>query len=502
MRISLTFAVMVLAGMPAAWAQGNADPKPLVVGGFENQGSVTAGYRFTDVRGYQPKYDELFNLNSGLRVFDFSLTGKSGEEARFADHYSLNMSGLGGEPYSTAQFNIGKSRAYDLRVNFRQSHYYWNRSDQATLPGGFQGLTSNHDWATVRKLGSANLLVHASKNLRLNFEYYRNTRDGVAGTTRPVDYFGSASAWGAFARANPYYLIAPLSESANRITGGVDYTIRGWSLHYRLGYQSFENSVTGRNTESPERSINVDDANTAKELLNRFTWSDFRRLRTPVSEFSYSGHLSTRLEARGGYIFYRYSGPASLDMSFDGAARTATATVTAPYATSLSSQAHVTEPNHVVDQGFTYRMNEWWRILLDYRFSRFAVASDAAFRTVNGPAIITGDASSTWRVSSQTLDLNMMFTPVSSLLIRTGVRLLKTDITAAEDGVVDLQRTRRVKTAWPIASVYYQPSKMLTVRGDVEHINNGNIVHTGYSAHRYGRPVCSALSADGEVVFR
>jgi hypothetical protein len=102
-------------------------------------------------------------------------------------------------------------------------------------------------------------------------------------------------------------------------------------------------------------------------------------------------------------------------------------------------------------------MKEWWQILLDYRYSRFTVDSEAAFRTKNGEATITGDATSDWRVSSQTLDLNMTFTPASSLLVRTGVRLFKTDIVASEDGVIDLQRTRRIKTVWPIASIYYQP---------------------------------------------
>jgi hypothetical protein len=325
----------------------------------------------------------------------------------------------------------------------------------------------------VRKIGSANLLVHASDKLRLSFEYYRNGRDGVAGTTRPVDYFGSSSTWGSFARANPYYLVSPFSEAANRGTAGIDYTLRTWSLHYKFGYQSFEDSVDGINPLSPERSINVDDANTARELLNRFVWKDRRKLHTPVSEFSYSGHLSSRLEARGGYIFYRYSGPASLEMSFDGQARTATATVTAPYSTSLFSQARVTEPNHVVDQGFTYSPKEWWRLGLDYRFSRFTVDSVADFRTVNGPSTITGDATSGWRISSQSLDVNTIFTPKAGLLVRAGVRVLKNDIVSTDDGVVDLQRTRRVKTVWPIASVYFQPSKMLTVRADVENINNG-----------------------------
>src|SRR5262249_44707254 len=157
----------------------------------------------------------------------------------------------------------------------------------------------------------------------------------------PVDYFGSSTTWGGFARANPYYLVAPFDESAHRVTAGADYTVRDWSLHYRAGYQNFEDAVDGRTPQSPERSINVDDANTARELLPSFVWKDRRTLRTPVRDLSYTGRLSARVGARGGYLFYRYSGPASLDMSFQGAARTAIATVTAPYSTSLASTAHV-----------------------------------------------------------------------------------------------------------------------------------------------------------------
>ena len=47
------------------------EPKPIIVGGFETQGSVTAGYRFTDTKGYEPKYTELFNLQKGFRLMDF-----------------------------------------------------------------------------------------------------------------------------------------------------------------------------------------------------------------------------------------------------------------------------------------------------------------------------------------------------------------------------------------------------------------------------------------------
>jgi hypothetical protein len=351
----MTRLIIGVLALPVAVFGQDDSTKPLSIGGFDNQGSATFGHRFTDVTGYKPKFEELFDLKSGARLLDFDLFGRAREgQNRFADDYSLTLSGLGGDPFTTTQLTLKKNRLYDLRVDFRQSRYYWNRNDTAALPNGLSGLTNNHDWATVRKLGSFNLLVHATNNLRLSFEYYRNTRDGVNFTTRPIDYFGSSATWGSFARANPYYLVAPLSEMSNRITGGIDYTLHAWNFHYRLGYQRFEDSINGQNASSPERSINIGDPNTAKELVNGVSWSDSRKLTTPVSEFSYTGRIAPKLETRGGYIFYRYRGPASLDMSMDGTARTNSGgTTDAPYAVSLSTRARVTEPNHVIDQGFT-----------------------------------------------------------------------------------------------------------------------------------------------------
>ena len=442
-------------------------------GAFENQGSATIGYRFTDVTGYQAKYQELVNLNSGIRLLDFDLFGKATAANRFADSYSVTLSGFGGEPFTTGQFTLKKSKLYDLRVNFRQSHYYWNQNDSAALPNRLNGLTGNHDWATVRKLGSVNLLVHANDNLRFSFEYYRNTRDGLSSTTRSLDYFGASSTWGGFARANPYYVIAPLAESSNRSTVGVDYTVRQWNLHYRTGFQTFDQSVRGGNPLSPQRSINIYDANTARELVNGISWTESRRLTTPVSELSYTGNPLSRLKLRGGYLFYRYRGPGSIDAAFDGNARTATATVTAPYATSFSTRAQVTEPNHVIDQGFTYDIKDWWDFRADYRYTRFTVDSDARFRTVSGSAVTLGDSSNQWRIGTSNLDLNMVFTPVASLLVRTGVRLMKNDVVSVVDGRTDLSRTRRINTVWPIGSVHYQPSRSFNIRADVEQITNG-----------------------------
>src|SRR5579863_10270851 len=400
--------IIGLLFLPVAGVAQDDTSKPAVIAGFENTGSVTTGYRFTDVSGYRPDYQELFDLNSGFRLLDFSLFGKAQDENRFADDYSITLSGLGGDPYASGQLTVRKNNLYDLRVNFRQSYYYWNLNDAAVLPTGLDGLTSNHNWATVRKMGSVNLLVHATNNLRFSFEYYRNTRDGVTQTTRSLDYFGSSSTWGSFARANPYLIIAPLSEATDRVTGGIDYTNHGWALHYKLGYQSFADAINGANLNSPERSINIDDPTTAKELANGISYADFRKLSTPVSDFSYTKKVNSRFDMRGGYMYYRYQGPASLDMAFDGTARTNSGgTTDAPYSVAFTTSAHVVEPNNVIDQGFTYKVNEWWSLLLDYRYSRFTLDSTADYRSVNAATVATGTSLEQWAVGTSALDFDM-----------------------------------------------------------------------------------------------
>jgi hypothetical protein len=108
-------------------------------------GSITAGYRFTDVSGRREKFDEMINLRSGFRIHDFSLYGDQEQESRFFDSFFLTASGLGGEPFSGGQFKISKRQAYDLRVNYQQSYFYWNRNDDTNHPTGLHGLTTNHD---------------------------------------------------------------------------------------------------------------------------------------------------------------------------------------------------------------------------------------------------------------------------------------------------------------------------------------------------------------------
>jgi hypothetical protein len=440
----------------------------------ETHGSIMAGYRFTDVRGREQKYTELFNLRDGFRLHDFNVYGTAASTNPFFDSYFLTASGIGGEPFAGGQLKLAKDRTYDLRVNFRQSYLYWDRNDDALHPAGLHGLTTNHDWATVRKFGSANLTTYASETLRFSFDYHRTSRDGTTVTTRTLEYFGAPSTWAGFLRANPFVLEAPVDEVSNRFTAGVSYAWRDWNFFYRAGYQTYEEHLTMDNLFPGQRSINVDEAATANELLNNASWSEFRRLKTPLSEFSYNGRVSPRLRLRGGYIFYRYQGPAALNAAFAGSARTTSATVVAPYSVSLNNRVDVREPSHVIDQGFTVELDDMFSFHTDYRYSRFTIDSHGTFEGVqSATTIATGESEVEWEHGIHSLDVAIEIAPRNNLLVRPGIRLMKRDVTVLHDGVADSQASRRSKLVSPLASFYYAPFRQLTLRADIQNTTNG-----------------------------
>ena len=267
--------VLIWPFCPAAISQTPAQQRePVLLWDFETTGSVNFGYRFTDIKGREQKFRELLNLQQGPRLFDFNLHGRAPEGVSpFADSFSLNMSGLGGDPFPGGQLTVRKNGLYDLRVNYRQSYYYWDQNDSGLQPPGLHGLTSNHDWSTVRRFATVNLGVNATKKLRFNFEYYRNSRDGVNFTTRTI-YFTNAPSFPFFLPVgvnHSYPVVALLNDVANRFTGGVSYNWRDWNFHYRLGYQTFQQLISVDNANSPKLSIAVDTFGFQNEPLDNYS---------------------------------------------------------------------------------------------------------------------------------------------------------------------------------------------------------------------------------------
>ncbi|MGH9513329.1 MAG: hypothetical protein ACRD2U_14445 [Terriglobales bacterium] len=516
----VVMALLVSAACPAPLQGQDGDAyqaPPLNLGGFNTQGSVSVGYRFSEVKGYEPMYDELINLRSGPRLTDFNVFGEAAEGANsFADNYSLSMSGLGGDPFPTAQFTVTRNKLYDFRVNWRQSYYNWNQNDNVVLPiaavgaGLGKGLTDNHDWATVRKFGSADFTLHATNRLRFNFNYYHTTDNGPAYTTRSLDFVGSPGYWGAFARSNPYYLYAPLNDDTNRFSGGVDYTYNSWSFHYTLGYQSFTENISLNNVTSPQLSTNPVTSSTL-EPLTLTSWSQFRRLTTPISELSFVGKPLGKLEVRGGYMFYRYRGPATFDQSVNGVAPGSSGPLT-PYTFSQSGRSTVTEPDNIFNLGVTYRVNEWWDLNADYRYSRMSSEGIGNFgslfsQNTTTPAPASGTDDIIWRDGLSDLDISMDLTPIPTLVVRPGVHFMKADVVSIDNGVTDPALSLETKTAMPEISFGYQPSKIFSIRGDLHSFDSGASYtaitpHTQVGGHLEGHvQIITRLSFEDEMNF-
>lgn len=473
-------AVFAMAGVLAAPVRAQ-DDKPLVIGSFENSGSVTFGYRMTDFSGYKPEYQELFDLESGPRLLDFSLFGHVADGKKsFMDDYSVVANGFGGDPFSTLQVNVRKKKLYDLRINMMQSHYYWNQNDGAALPGGMQGLTSNHDWATVRRIGSVNLLVHATNNLRFTFEYSHNARHGVNDTTRTMDYFGAPPEFEGYIRDNPYYLVGLLAETSNRAAVGMDYALGSFTFHVKGGMERMVDSFNGMQPYANETSINTGNAISAQEPLASANWADYRKLTTPLAEFSYTGKITAKFHARGSYIYHRYTGPATLSMSAAGQAGIISSLI-APYSFSENSTAALKEASYAAEQSFTYDFNKWLSMQGGYKYSRFDVNSSAAFASVesgvtnvyaNGYAV-SGNDLNIWRIGTSTADYDVIVTPSSALMVQAGLRYLKNDIEATDNGVINRIETKRLKTVWPTLNVNWKPSQTFSLRANLDEVNNG-----------------------------
>lgn len=475
-RFLMFFAAFL--ALPMMLGAQDSQETPGGFGAFNTQGSVSVGGRFADVKGYQPMYLQLFDLQPGFRLMDFNAFGEAKEGTNpLLDNYSLEMSNLGGDPFPTAQLDVSKNKLYDFRVSWRQDYYYWNQNDNVILPIApvaklSTGLTNNHDWATVRKFGSADFTLHATDHLRFNFNYYRTTDSGATFTTASPDFLDSPGYWGTYARANPFYLYAPINDDTNRFTGGIDYTFHSFTFHYSLGYQTFTSITDANNVTSPELSIDP-AASSTTEPLNSFTWSQFRRLTTPISELSFVGKPLANLEWRGSYLYYRYQGPISFDQSFNGIAPGSTGAL-APYSVSQNVRGTVKEPDNIVSQGFTYNIKDWWSFNVDYRYSRMTSEGIGTFNSLfDGTTPGTNQEDIIWRNGLSDLDVTMDLTPIGTLVIRPGIHLMKADVETLQGGVTDPALTQRIKTAWPEISVGYEPSKKFSIRGDLHSYTNG-----------------------------
>src|SRR5437667_1943407 len=228
--ITRTFALVALVTLltmaSPSYGQTPASAPADASDGLDVHGSVDVGYRSTTVKGSTDTFRQLFDLSDGPRIMGIEVNGKARDAVgSFADTFSLSASGLGGDPFPAVLLTVRKSRLYDLRANWRRSRLFdvWPATPPSIAGLDTQVVTDRHSWATSREIGNLAWTLHASNRLHFQFNYDRAVRTGTLQTTRSLDFVGAPTVWGSFARANPYPVIGPVDESANRITGGLSY---------------------------------------------------------------------------------------------------------------------------------------------------------------------------------------------------------------------------------------------------------------------------------------
>ena len=104
------------------------DKQPLSLAGYRLSGSTSVGYRWVDIdSGRKQLYDEVVNLDEGVRLFNFTLRGdRLGPDSTIVDRFSLDATDIG-DPYPKIQFHVAKDEVYKFNVTLRSSDYFVSR---------------------------------------------------------------------------------------------------------------------------------------------------------------------------------------------------------------------------------------------------------------------------------------------------------------------------------------------------------------------------------------
>lgn len=445
-------------------------------------GTVDVGYRTQDLSGNADTFRQLFDLTDGPRLFgaEFRATGGSASGRPF-DSLTFNTNGIGGDPFPSVQLRARRSRVYDVRLSWRRLRLFNVAPQTPDMIDGFdtRAVTDRHSWSTSRQLGNVSAAITATPQLQILLGYDRVSRNGAIGSTRSVDFIGSSTAWGGFARANPYPVSGPVNDVSNRVTGGLSYSWKRATIHYRVGYQTSDQTLSLDPLAAPERSINVGDAATANELLSSVGWAQHQRLTIPSSELSFVAQPAAAIEWRGEYLYFRARGPFSLDAAFSGSARTAAAAVTSPYQVRITAEGEGQTPNHIIGQGFTYRPSEHWGVNVDYRRSHLESESTGNLTSVladydGAVTPITTRESDVlaWADDQHIVRAAAFLQPVAGLTVRPGLRFSRREIIMTDDGIVDPATTRTFNTVTPELSIGYHPRSWVDVHGVIRYASN------------------------------
>lgn len=262
--------------LPAARAQDNTgESKGINSGDYNIHTSIEFGYRASEINGNQNTYDTFENLNSGLRLFDYTLEVRSLDHNGFLfDNLSFSNFGYGGDPNDVSRLRIQKNKLYDFRLLFRRDKNFWDYNlfanplnpaalnppgsfttgcfvgpPTAAFPQGAPAFCSNpavpqnnslHSLDLVRRMQDYDLTLFPNSAVRFRLGYSRNRNEG------PSLFTTDGGTISAFDQANSY--------TTNAYRAGVDFRVlprTTLSFDEFLSYFKQDNVVTDNPVANP-----------------------------------------------------------------------------------------------------------------------------------------------------------------------------------------------------------------------------------------------------------
>jgi hypothetical protein len=168
-------------------------PGGKTAGNYLIQQSIEFGYRDSRIGGNMNNYDTFENLQSGMRLFDYTVSMHSiDHRGIFFDDLTFTNFGYGGDPNNVSRLHLSKNKLYDFRVLFRRDVNYWNYDllanplNTAVTTGTNPTLAvanSPHALALSRHMQDYDLTLLPQSRLSFRLGYSRNSNQGLASGT-------------------------------------------------------------------------------------------------------------------------------------------------------------------------------------------------------------------------------------------------------------------------------------------------------------------------------
>ncbi len=190
-------------------------------------GRLLFGFRLVEASGpgAHYKYKEDLNLQSGARLYNFSLVYRpdSGLD-KWLDRLDFQMTNFGGDPFESLTLSLQKHGHYSMKYERKKSTYFYQDLHQ---PEG-NNLYDLHTFGFDRVMERGAAKIQLSRKIDFLFNFDRFKKSGHSRTTQDIERV-------------EFELDKPVEEEAKEISVGMDARFGRFSLFLEEKRREFRN---------------------------------------------------------------------------------------------------------------------------------------------------------------------------------------------------------------------------------------------------------------------